>query len=71
MSEVKTSELKPCPFCGGEGRLMKNSWMIKGESQKVAYVYCKKCNARTNYILKERVDDFIGVAVKKWNRRAE
>lgn len=40
-------KLKPCPFCGGEAIIEKNHRaFIKGLSTRVAFVYCKKCNAK-------------------------
>ena len=59
------SELKPCPFCGGEARLYVNDGVR---------VMCPKCRA-TSKIL---VDDYNGFDIKTnavrdvidaWNRR--
>lgn len=51
------TELKPCPFCGGEAKLMGL------ERFKEYRVYCHDCGVRT--------DDFYPKhrAVEAWNRR--
>ena len=58
------SELKPCPFCGGKGRLKS---YISGKWKKKAFYYaeCSVCGVRTalSYVL--------GEAVEAWNRRTE
>ena len=53
------SELKPCPFCGGEAEAYvspaKDGWN---------YVFCKKCQTSVdNY-------DTAAEAIEAWNRRA-
>ena len=70
-------KLKPCPFCGGEAIIEKNHRaFIKGLSTRVAFVYCKKCNARTGRF---KLEDYgctshSSVAVQKaiavWNERS-
>lgn len=50
------SELKSCPFCGGEAR--------RGENKDFGHlVYCKKCLARTTFYKSK------GAAARAWNRR--
>ena len=54
------SELKPCPFCGGEAIL---------ESNKLRYgtihsAYCQKCGAEITGFSEHE-------AVAAWNRRAQ
>lgn len=50
-------ELKPCPFCGGEGRKMKYEFGW--------YIACCTCGAMTATCQMERLAD------SKWNRRTE
>lgn len=64
------SELKPCPFCGGKAWQTYNNVMIKGVSEKCAWVYCKKCSARTGYFRRTANEHYIGEAAKAWNGRA-
>ena len=46
---MKELKMLPCPFCGGEPYLeQSHRAFIKAKSTKVAFVRCKKCNARTN-----------------------
>lgn len=60
MSELKveTTELKPCPFCGGKA-------CICGLGKYQKEVYCENCGT---------VSDIYGTsqkAIEAWNRRAE
>lgn len=52
---TNTSELKPCPFCGGEAEFH----FVHGGD---CYIKCRLCCARTSYGDKETVID-------GWNRR--
>ena len=59
-------ELKPCPFCGGEGELT-------GEVR--AFVKCTRCRVRGNsfrFILQDEDsrNEAVESAIKAWNRRA-
>ena len=45
MTEIKMTELKPCPFCGGK-------LILRGKEERRAgiveyYVYCYACNCST------------------------
>lgn len=40
-------ELKPCPFCGGDARIFKESWGLGGFSRNAVYAQCINCKART------------------------
>lgn len=55
-----TQDLKKCPLCKGEGKVVKNNLNL----QFPYYVECTCCGARTenNYITKEE-------AIKAWNSR--
>ena len=62
---------KRCPFCGGESRLRVDHMMIHRESQKCAWVVCRRCYARTGYY--QRRDDpehYVQNAIDAWNMRA-
>lgn len=63
------SELKPCPFCGGEAKVIR----VIGDISDCPYSFaaCKECGSATrqvsadvDYCAKERV-------VELWNRRVE
>ena len=40
------TELKRCPFCGGKAHI-EQKWVTYGNAVRV---YCKSCNAKSNYI---------------------
>ena len=56
------TDLKPCPFCGGEARV---TWNPYGNNDSVCAVVCICCNAMSDYELSERA------AIEAWNSRAE
>ena len=58
-----TSELKPCPFCGGEARFARG--FDYGEIGCIRWVYCSKCGAMTRSDFHATESD----AAKAWNRR--
>ena len=55
--EKQQTELKPCPFCGGEAKL--------GWYRDFYYIRCKNCGIRT------LVEFTMRRAIEAWNRRAE
>lgn len=73
------SELKPCPFCGGEAAVKPQDVYMS----KAVFVHCKTCKARvmeryegkhirqdgTYYSLS--LEDAERKAIEAWNRRAE
>ena len=71
MSKNPFVSLLPCPFCGGEATLSSNNMMIQGESEMCAWVYCKKCHARTNYKRRSRREHYVHDAIVAWNARCE
>ena len=69
------SELKPCPFCGGEAKTINHpaSW---NKNILVAYVRCETCQVNgtpfelnTNHTYKDGAE-YIYKAIEAWNRRA-
>lgn len=60
-----TLDLKPCPFCGGEAKLVNT--MFAGDMYKT--VFCLACNANTNNF-NARDEKSAMRAVDAWNRRA-
>lgn len=55
---MKTPELKPCPFCGGEAELL-----TEEDRYYSHLVVCTKCGVRT---MGEHIK---AIAVAYWNRR--
>lgn len=71
---MKTTYLKPCPFCGGKAQLI-NSTEIDGYYHyEVAYVECECCLAKSKSFI---IDGYYGTTTKEehainaWNMRAE
>ena len=56
------SELKPCPFCGGEAHVMAQHW---DDGSHVWWVECRACGAEG-----KRCDDGLE-AIDAWNMRDE
>ena len=54
------SELKPCPFCGGEAELL----IVPGKQTKWV-IRCRKCFANNGAFVSDHD------AVEAWNRRAK
>lgn len=55
-----SSELKPCPFCGGEAFVYYSGSPGNGEFSEVI---CKECKCQTDRLLGDK-------AIEAWNRRA-
>lgn len=66
---MKTTYLKPCPFCGGERIIIRygaNGWTSNVyEPRATAFVECDRCKNRTEKCL------YAKKAVEKWNRRVD
>lgn len=58
------TELKPCPFCGGVGCVIKTDFI--GYLEDFYHVVCIDCNAEmVNFKYRTEAD-----AIEAWNRRA-
>ena len=75
--DMRTPELKPCPFCGGEAHLERNQRaFIGGQTTRVAFVRCTACEARSgrfelrDYGCSNESAEARSAAVLAWNRRA-
>ena len=62
-----SEELKECPFCGGQAEL-ENKCIV---FEKVSYVICTKCGARTRDFLVSTEWSSNQKAIEAWNRRTE
>ena len=61
------SELKSCPFCGGEARIKKHHKL-----EQTWYVQCSKCGIRTPYNTQVSYQSWkqaMEYPVCQWNRR--
>lgn len=57
------TELKPCPFCGGEAEKKK----YRFQNKTVYVVMCSVCTSRSPMFLEEAKER----AIIAWNRRAD
>lgn len=63
---MKETELKPCPFCGGEANLVKRKFKTGFyPSGGTYYVHCKQCLITTQP--RRKAEDVI----EAWNRRTD
>ncbi len=63
------AEIRPCPFCGGEGKLEYE--FVNGHYQTYyswIHVVCKKCFATTGRVYDDR-DRSKRFALRTWNKR--
>ena len=58
------TELKPCPFCGGEAEMCEDSITAFGKYRKLYVVVCKNLCVKTRQWYSEEQ------AIEAWNRRA-
>lgn len=63
---MKTPELLPCPFCGGQARLMYVSRII---SDLLLYIACQKCGCKGNWFTRENTKDWEKQSIDSWNKR--
>lgn len=64
--------IDPCPFCGGEGRvLFDNKQQVYGVTMTAAVVECKKCSARGTPAVDVGITAAKELAVHNWNTRSE
>ena len=61
------TELKPCPFCGGEAKTNETAGIPKENMNGWGWIGCQKCRVFIDFI-----DNEIGKeqATAAWNRRA-
>ena len=62
-------QIEICPHCGGAGKLRVDTIVIGGKRKTCAWVYCTRCNCKTNYFAKMNYKDYIDRAVIAWNMR--
>lgn len=62
------TELKPCPFCGGEAKTNETAGIRKENLHGWGWIGCQKCRVFINFI-----DNIRGArqAKEAWNRRAD
>jgi hypothetical protein len=58
--------LKPCPFCGGDGRLMRADILDMSVDYPMRYVGCTNCAMQGGPL--GRTDD---IAIQLWNTRKD
>lgn len=56
MGEDKMTELKPCPFCGGDSFTVKSVY--------APYIKCETCGTM-------KIGDTLDECIEKWNMRVE
>lgn len=72
MNEYK-AELKPCPFCGGQAKLLHGRPNQQKAGRRVAFVQCRECKAKAmtfDQLAYEAWRDVVEDATEAWNRRA-
>ena len=62
-----SSELKPCPFCGGEAILCKELTSL--DDRKAVAVKCQSCGCNTGFYIVDGVNTYTQTAINAWNKR--
>ena len=62
---MSATELKPCPFCGGDTELKEYKPNVSGVA------ICKECGARSPICKNDHVGGWKPKAIAAWNTRAE
>lgn len=68
------SELKPCPFCGGEARIQYGYPNQQKQGRRMVFVKCRECKAKTETVYQLPFvawNDCKRWAIAAWNRRAD
>lgn len=68
-----SSDLKPCPFCGGEAPMESGRYQMDDVMYSFAHVECLSCGAcGSGFTEAEKpVESVEALAADAWNRRAE
>ncbi len=61
---MENYKLKPCPFCGGKGKLISPRWGI-------SFVKCLICGAETGLAKSSKGYSSDEIAAARWNMRAD
>lgn len=62
-------DLLPCPHCGGTPATKSGVVRNNSTTERVAWVRCSVCGARTNSVRKALYSDYVDRAVALWNMR--
>ena len=72
---METVELKRCPFCGFEAKLMKDveqvGFGVYDRKYFVKCTYCEATGSKYGILYDVTEEERIDLAIKAWNRRAK
>lgn len=60
-------ELKPCPFCGGEGHMEIKDRADYREYYQTGFIVCERCGCRTRSV--DTSHGWKKIVIEAWNRR--